>query len=45
VCKCGLLAGEVEHRDFVLSDRQRANSIILCQSRAAREDGVLEIDL
>ena len=45
VCKCGLLAGEVEHRDFVLSDRQRADSIILCQSRAAREDGVLEIDL
>jgi ferredoxin-NADP reductase len=45
VCKCGLLGGEVEHRDFVLSDRQRADSIILCQSRAAREDGVLEINL
>jgi hypothetical protein len=29
----------------VLSDRQRADSIILCQSRAAREDGVLEINL
>ena len=45
VCKCGLLAGEVEHRDFVLSERQRADSIILCQSRAAKQDGVLEIDL
>ena len=45
VCKCGLLAGEVEHRDFVLSERQRADSIILCQSRAADENGVIEIDL
>ncbi|MEX0502265.1 2Fe-2S iron-sulfur cluster-binding protein [Alphaproteobacteria bacterium LSUCC0719] len=45
VCKCGVISGEVEHRDFVLSDRQRADSIILCQSRAAKEDGVLELDL
>ena len=45
VCKCGLLAGEVEHRDFVLSKAQRADSIILCQSRAARPDGEVEIDL
>ena len=41
----GLLAGEVEHRDFVLSERQREDSIILCQSRAADENGVIEIDL
>ncbi|MEJ6402474.1 2Fe-2S iron-sulfur cluster-binding protein [Yoonia sp. 2307UL14-13] len=45
VCKCGLVAGEVEHRDFVLSKSQREGAIILCQSRAARKDGVLEIDL
>ncbi|MEP1520417.1 reductive dehalogenase [Ascidiaceihabitans sp.] len=45
VCKCGVLAGEVEHRDFVLSRAQRANTMILCQSRAATKDGVLEIDL
>jgi ferredoxin len=45
VCKCGLIAGDVEHRDFVLSERQRADSIILCQSRAADENGVIEIDL
>ena len=45
VCKCGLLAGKVEHRDFVLSERQREDSIILCQSRAADENGVIEIDL
>lgn len=45
VCKCGLLSGEVEHRDFVLSKSQRNNEIILCQSRAAKQDGIVEIDL
>ncbi len=45
VCKCGLVAGEVEHRDFVLSKAQRENTIILCQSRAAEKDGVIDIDL
>ncbi len=45
VCKCGLVSGAVEHRDFVLSKAQREDSIILCQSRAATEDGVVEIDL
>ena len=45
VCKCGLVSGEVEHRDFVLSKAQRAEAIILCQSRAAQPLGVVEIDL
>ncbi|WP_171102054.1 2Fe-2S iron-sulfur cluster-binding protein [Ruegeria sp. HKCCD7255] len=45
VCKCGLVSGEVEHRDFVLSKAQREGSIILCQSRTAEADGVIEIDL
>ena len=45
VCKCGLIAGDVEHRDFVLSNKQRENSVILCQSRAAAKDGVVEIDI
>ena len=45
VCKCKLVSGEVEHRDFVLSNAQRANEIILCQSRAAKKHGVLEIEL
>ncbi|MEO0487096.1 MAG: reductive dehalogenase [Pseudomonadota bacterium] len=45
VCKCGLESGAVEHRDFVLSKAQRAGAIILCQSRAAEKDGVVEIDL
>ena len=45
VCKCGVVSGEVEHRDFVLSKAQREDSIILCQSRAAKSNGVLELDL
>ncbi|WP_424988467.1 reductive dehalogenase [Microbulbifer sp. S227A] len=44
VCKCGLVSGDVEHRDFVLSKAQRESSIILCQSRAADPSGVIEID-
>ncbi|MHA6261765.1 reductive dehalogenase [Arenibacterium sp. CAU 1754] len=45
VCKCGLVSGDVEHRDFVLSRAQRAQEIILCKSRAAEKDGVIEIGL
>ncbi|NKB27679.1 MAG: reductive dehalogenase [Rhodobacteraceae bacterium] len=45
VCKCGLIAGAVEHRDFVLSKKQRETEVILCQSRAADPDGVIEVDL
>ncbi len=45
VCKCTVLSGEVEHRDFVLSKKDRETSMILCQSRAAEPNGTLEIDL
>ncbi|MEL6784459.1 MAG: 2Fe-2S iron-sulfur cluster-binding protein, partial [Pseudomonadota bacterium] len=45
VCKCTVLSGEVEHRDFVLSKAQRETGIILCQSRAAKPDGIVELDL
>ena len=45
VCKCGLLSGEVEHRDFVLSKAQRQSNVILCQSRAATDGGLIEVDL
>lgn len=45
VCKCNLVSGDVEHRDFVLSKKQRESQVILCQSRAAVVDGVMEIDL
>ncbi len=45
VCKCDVLSGEVEHRDFVLSKAQREGAFISCQSRAAEPGGELEIDL
>ncbi len=45
VCKCGLISGDVEHRDFVLSRVQRQQSLILCQSRASAPGGELVIDL
>jgi ferredoxin-NADP reductase len=45
VCKCTVLAGAVEHRDFVLSNKDRETAMILCQSRAARPGDTLEIDL
>jgi reductive dehalogenase len=45
VCKCGVLSGDVEHRDFVLSKTQRESTMILCQSRAKKPDGIIEIDL
>jgi len=45
VCKCTVLSGAVEHRDFVLSNRERDTAMILCQSRAAAPGGIVEIDL
>lgn len=45
VCKCDLVSGAVEHRDFVLSKAQRESAVILCQSRAAEPEGLIEIDL
>ena len=46
VCVCKVTAGEVEHRDFVLSKAQRAaGAMILCQSRAAEDGGALAIEI
>ena len=45
VCKCGVLEGKVDHRDYVLSKAQRADTIILCQSRANEQGGVLKLDI
>ncbi|MBT2129554.1 reductive dehalogenase [Aliiroseovarius lamellibrachiae] len=44
VCKCDVLSGDIEHRDFVLSNAQREGTMILCQSRAREAGGVVEID-
>lgn len=45
VCKCGIVSGKVEHRDFVLSQNQQATHMILCQSRAAAGEDRLVLDL
>lgn len=45
VCKCGVVSGAVEHRDFVLSKAQQKDAMILCQSRAKDPGGTLEINL
>lgn len=45
VCKCGVISGAVEHRDYVLSKADRTSQMILCRSRAADKDGLVEIDL
>ena len=46
VCLARVASGEVEHRDFVLSRAQReAGAMILCQSRAAKAGGVLEVEV
>ncbi len=45
VCKCRVVAGAVEHRDFVLSKAEREDHMILCQSRAAEPDGVVEVEI
>ena len=45
VCKCGIVSGAVEHRDFVLSNAQRKSNIITCQSRALEDGGTITLDL
>ena len=42
-CKATLIGGNVDHRDMVLEEREKATHIMLCVSRAA--DGDLVIDL
>lgn len=45
VCSAKVLSGEVEHRDHVLSKKEREQKMILCCSRAAKAGEVIEIDL
>jgi phthalate 4,5-dioxygenase reductase subunit len=42
-CRTGLVAGDVEHRDFVLGEEERATQIMVCCSRA--RSGSLTLDL
>jgi ferredoxin-NADP reductase/ferredoxin len=45
VCATPYVAGEVEHRDYVLSAKERATKMIVCCSRAKREGGEVVLDL
>ncbi|WP_380057687.1 reductive dehalogenase [Falsihalocynthiibacter sp. SS001] len=45
VCKCSVIEGKVEHRDYVLSNAEKEDQIILCQSRAAQKNGELALDI
>jgi phthalate 4,5-dioxygenase reductase subunit len=40
-CRTGLLGGDVDHRDLVLEDHERAGAIMICISRGR---GTIEID-
>lgn len=42
-CRTGLISGDVEHRDMVLFEEERANQIMVCVSRA--RGGQLVLDL
>jgi reductive dehalogenase len=44
-CSAGLVSGEIEHRDHVLSKKERERKIILCCSRARDPAGEVVIDL
>ena len=42
-CKCGYTDGEVDHRDLVLMDEEKGDSIMLCVSRAKGDHLVLDL--
>lgn len=42
-CRTGLLAGEADHRDLVLSDHERARCIMICVSRARGAELTLDL--
>ncbi|MDE0114499.1 MAG: 2Fe-2S iron-sulfur cluster-binding protein [Albidovulum sp.] len=45
VCATPLLDGKVDHRDYVLSAKERREKVILCCSRATDSGGTLTVDL
>lgn len=42
-CRTGLIAGEAEHRDWVLFEDEQASNIMLCVSRARTAELVLDL--
>jgi reductive dehalogenase len=44
-CVATYLTGDVEHRDYVLSNEQRKSKLTLCCSRAEKANGQITLDL
>ncbi len=42
-CRTGLLGGQAEHRDLVLSDDEKASNIMVCVSRAVSAELMLDL--
>lgn len=42
-CRTGLLDGQAEHRDMVLSDDEKASNIMVCVSRATSSELLLDL--
>jgi reductive dehalogenase len=45
VCVMNYLDGDIEHRDFVLSNQEREQKVILCCSRTKEANGVMRLEL
>jgi len=45
VCKINYIKGDIEHRDFVLSKKEKEESLITCCSRAKPDSGPLVLEL
>jgi len=41
-CKVRLLAGEADHRDLYLTEKDRADNIMICVSRAKTGDILID---
>ena len=42
-CRCGLISGEADHRDMVLMEEEKGDQIMICVSRAAAGNLVLDL--
>jgi phthalate 4,5-dioxygenase reductase subunit len=42
-CRTGLVSGDVEHRDMVLDEEEKAANIMVCVSRARGGELVLDL--
>jgi len=45
VCATHYVSGDIEHRDYVLSAKERSTKMIVCCSRAKHEGGEIVLDI